>query len=163
MGGRSTIAQLLDEAIALAEIRPIGRGACDRAHLRLDHLCRLRVWARMRSEMDDEHRGAVDQTQVDDELPRISTGNPGLDDVLGGGLDRERMYLYEGRPGTGKTTLALQFLLEGVRRGEPALYSPCRRPSANCASWPSATAGRWMASPSSSSFRRRPASTRARN
>lgn len=42
--------------------------------------------------------------------------------MLGGGLDRERMYLYEGRPGTGKTTLALQFLLEGVRHGEPALY-----------------------------------------
>ncbi|HEX4741494.1 MAG TPA: ATPase domain-containing protein [Caulobacteraceae bacterium] len=72
--------------------------------------------------MHDEQRGAVDQIPVEDELPRISTGNPGLDDVLGGGLDRERMYLYEGRPGTGKTTLALQFLLEGVRRGEPALY-----------------------------------------
>ena len=40
----------------------------------------------------------------------------------GGGLDSERMYLYEGRPGSGKTTLALQFLLEAVRRGEPALY-----------------------------------------
>jgi circadian clock protein KaiC len=64
----------------------------------------------------------VEQAQVEDELPRISTGNPGLDNVLGGGLDPERLYLYEGRPGTGKTTLALQFLLEGARRGEPALY-----------------------------------------
>src|SRR5690348_16032072 len=53
---------------------------------------------------------------------RISTGSRGLDDVLGGGLDPDRMYLYEGRPGSGKTTLALQFLLEGVRRGEPTLY-----------------------------------------
>src|SRR5690348_16052180 len=56
------------------------------------------------------------------ELPRISTGSVGLDEILGGGVDPERMYLYEGRPGTGKTTLALQFLLDGVRLGEPTLY-----------------------------------------
>jgi circadian clock protein KaiC len=54
--------------------------------------------------------------------PRISTGNKGLDDILGGGFDRNRMYLYEGRPGTGKTTIALEFLLEGVRHGERVLY-----------------------------------------
>ncbi|MGN6790020.1 MAG: ATPase domain-containing protein [Rhodanobacteraceae bacterium] len=59
---------------------------------------------------------------ADVELPRISTGSTGLDEILGGGVDPERMYLYEGRPGTGKTTLALQFLLDCVRRGEPALY-----------------------------------------
>lgn len=53
---------------------------------------------------------------------RISTGNKGLDDILGGGFDADRMYLYEGRPGTGKTTLALEFLLEGVRTGEKTLY-----------------------------------------
>ena len=53
---------------------------------------------------------------------RISTGNEGLDDILGGGLDADRMYLYEGRPGTGKTTLALEFLLEGARQGEKVLY-----------------------------------------
>jgi RecA-superfamily ATPases implicated in signal transduction len=53
---------------------------------------------------------------------RISTGNPGLDDILGGGLDPDRLYLYEGRPGAGKTTLALEFLLEGARRGERVLY-----------------------------------------
>lgn len=56
------------------------------------------------------------------ELKRISTGSTGLDDILGGGFDSNRMYLYEGRPGTGKTTIALQFLLEGVRRGERVLY-----------------------------------------
>jgi signal transduction histidine kinase len=56
------------------------------------------------------------------ELARISTGSSGLDDILGGGFDPERMYLYEGRPGSGKTTLALQFLLEGVRNEERALY-----------------------------------------
>ncbi|WP_372012509.1 ATPase domain-containing protein [Pseudoxanthomonas sp. 10H] len=53
---------------------------------------------------------------------RISSGNRGLDDILGGGLDADRMYLYEGRPGTGKTTLALEFLLEGARHGERVLY-----------------------------------------
>src|SRR3954469_21045908 len=56
------------------------------------------------------------------EAARISTGSRGLNDVLGGGLDPQRMYLYEGRPGSGKTTLALQFLREGVRQGERALY-----------------------------------------
>ncbi|MDC6726327.1 ATPase domain-containing protein, partial [Leclercia adecarboxylata] len=60
--------------------------------------------------------------QPDDEAPRISTGSEGLDDILGGGLDPNRMYLYEGSPGAGKTTIALQFLLEGVRQGERVLY-----------------------------------------
>lgn len=54
--------------------------------------------------------------------PKVATGVPGLDDVLGGGLPKGRLYLVEGDPGTGKTTLGLQFLLEGVRRGEPTLY-----------------------------------------
>jgi circadian clock protein KaiC len=57
-----------------------------------------------------------------DKDSRISSGNAGLDHILGGGLDPDRMYLYEGRPGTGKTTLALEFLLDGVRRGERVLY-----------------------------------------
>ena len=57
-----------------------------------------------------------------DDPPRVSTGSKGLDGILGGGLDENRMYLYEGRPGTGKTTLALQFLLDGARRGERVLY-----------------------------------------
>jgi len=56
------------------------------------------------------------------EARRVSTGSEGLDNILGGGLDANRMYLYEGRPGTGKTTMALQFLLEGVRGGERVLY-----------------------------------------
>jgi circadian clock protein KaiC len=54
--------------------------------------------------------------------PRISSGVAGLDAILNGGLDENRLYLYEGRPGTGKTTIALQFLLEGVRQGERVLY-----------------------------------------
>lgn len=52
----------------------------------------------------------------------VLTGIPGLDDVLAGGLLRNRLYLIEGMPGTGKTTLALQFLLEGLRVGERGMY-----------------------------------------
>jgi circadian clock protein KaiC len=53
---------------------------------------------------------------------RAKTGVKGLDEVLRGGLISERLYLVDGNPGTGKTTLALQFLLEGVRSGEKCLY-----------------------------------------
>lgn len=52
----------------------------------------------------------------------LSSGVPGLDEVLAGGLTRDRLYLVEGEPGTGKTTLALQFLNEGARQGETVLY-----------------------------------------
>ncbi|MFZ6778839.1 ATPase domain-containing protein [Undibacterium sp. Ji83W] len=52
----------------------------------------------------------------------VSIGIPGLDNVLGGGLTKERLYLLEGDPGSGKTTIALQFLIEGVKRGETVLY-----------------------------------------
>jgi circadian clock protein KaiC len=53
---------------------------------------------------------------------RAKTGIPGLDEVLHGGLISERLYLVDGSPGAGKTTLALQFLLEGKRAGEDCLY-----------------------------------------
>ena len=53
---------------------------------------------------------------------RISTGIDGLDDILGGGLTPQRLYLVEGSPGAGKTTLGLQFLLDGAARGESGLY-----------------------------------------
>ena len=52
----------------------------------------------------------------------VSTGNTGLDTILTGGLPANRLYLLEGAPGSGKTTLALQFLREGASRGEKALY-----------------------------------------
>ena len=54
--------------------------------------------------------------------PSVSSGIPGLDDVLVGGFTPDRLYLIEGVPGSGKTTLAMQFLLEGIKRGEKALY-----------------------------------------
>jgi circadian clock protein KaiC len=52
----------------------------------------------------------------------LKTGVSGLDEVLHGGLAPGRMYLIEGLPGSGKTTLGLQFLIEGVRHGERVLY-----------------------------------------
>ncbi len=53
---------------------------------------------------------------------RASTGIAGLDNILNGGLAPSRLYLIEGMPGSGKTTLSFQFLMEGARRGEPVLY-----------------------------------------
>src|SRR5687767_10497626 len=53
---------------------------------------------------------------------RCATGISGLDELLGGGLPLHRLYLLQGRPGVGKTTLALQFLFEGARNGEKGLY-----------------------------------------
>jgi len=52
----------------------------------------------------------------------LKTGVPGFDEVLAGGLTPNRVYLVEGDPGAGKTTLALQFLMEGRRNGEQGLY-----------------------------------------
>jgi circadian clock protein KaiC len=54
--------------------------------------------------------------------PLVATGVEGLDDILRGGLTANRLYLVEGNPGSGKTTLALQFLLAGVQRGERCLF-----------------------------------------
>jgi circadian clock protein KaiC len=54
--------------------------------------------------------------------PRVSTGCTGLDDLLGGGFPRGRLYLVEGDPGAGKTTLAMQFTRDGLSKGERALY-----------------------------------------
>ena len=53
---------------------------------------------------------------------RLTTGIEGLDDILEGGLPSGHLYLIEGDPGTGKTTLALQFLLAGASQGDSVLY-----------------------------------------
>ena len=55
-------------------------------------------------------------------LSRASTGIPGLDEVLDGGYARNRLHLLEGSPGSGKTTIALQFLLAGAAEGEIGMY-----------------------------------------
>lgn len=64
----------------------------------------------------------ADITDASDPGPLAATGIPGLDDILNGGLARGRLYLVEGIPGSGKTTLSMQFLIEGVRHGEQVLY-----------------------------------------
>jgi circadian clock protein KaiC len=73
---------------------------------------------------DSVARAAEDSTErhSDGSLRTLSTGIPGLDDILNGGLPEKRLYLIEGAPGSGKTTLALQYLLDGRDRGEPGLY-----------------------------------------
>lgn len=63
-------------------------------------------------------RTAGPNTQGD----RAATGIAGLDDILGGGLPCDRLYLIQGDPGAGKTTLALQFLRQGRAQDEPVLY-----------------------------------------
>jgi circadian clock protein KaiC len=63
-----------------------------------------------------------DARQTTDQSAVSATGIAGLDNVLCGGLTPHCLYLVEGVPGAGKTTLAMQYLLEGVRRGESVLY-----------------------------------------
>lgn len=55
-------------------------------------------------------------------MKRSKAGVPGLDEVLCGGFIPQQLYLVDGHPGAGKTTLALQYLLEGVRSGEKCTY-----------------------------------------
>lgn len=59
--------------------------------------------------------------ELEDEAP-VASGVPGLDEILVGGFSRANVHLIEGAPGTGKTTLGLQFLLDGRERGETGLY-----------------------------------------
>ena len=59
---------------------------------------------------------------------RMTTGVPGLDNLLQGGIPTGQMYLIEGDPGTGKTTLAMQFMIEGVERGGTSLYLTLSEP-----------------------------------
>jgi len=66
----------------------------------------------------------MSMTDSDARAPReaANIGIDGLDDILSGGFTRDRLFLVEGMPGSGKTTLAMQFLLAGTAAGEPVLY-----------------------------------------
>ena len=72
--------------------------------------------------MQDTQTRKVIPSENADGSGRAPAGCRGLDEVLGGGLPKGHFYLLEGEPGAGKTTLALQFVLEGVRLGERVLY-----------------------------------------
>jgi len=64
-------------------------------------------------------------------MTRVSTGVPGLDEMLRGGLLPGRVYLVKGEPGTGKTTLAMHFAMAGVLNGEDVLYLTLEEPAEN--------------------------------
>jgi predicted ATP-dependent serine protease len=64
----------------------------------------------------------VSTSEMDTSLRMASTGIAGLDDIMAGGFAHRRLYLVEGVPGSGKTTLALQYLIAGASRDESVLY-----------------------------------------
>ena len=75
-----------------------------------------------------------DDTNGQGDLENAASGIAGLDEILAGGFTPRRLYLVEGVPGSGKTTLAMQFLMEGVRRGEPVLYVTLSETEKSCES-----------------------------
>jgi circadian clock protein KaiC len=83
----------------------------------------------------------------------VSTGVDGLDAILDGGYASHRMHLIEGQPGTGKTTLALQFLFDGRARGEKGFYVTLSDTRDELIQVAETTAGRSTASTSTSSSR----------
>src|SRR5437868_7210173 len=66
--------------------------------------------------------GGTPMSMPDTVPPRAATGIAGLDEIMDGGLARNRLHLLEGSPGAGKTTIALQFLMAGAEAGEIGLY-----------------------------------------
>jgi circadian clock protein KaiC len=77
--------------------------------------------SKTRRQTESASRGKAAKTLAKNDS-RVTTGIPGLDLILEGGFPSDRVYLVEGEPGTGKTTLAIKFLLEGIRNGETSLY-----------------------------------------
>src|ERR1700755_1986687 len=80
------------------------------------------VGSRQDEGKQDQQADERDMTTSTFPIPRARTGVPGLDDILLGGLASGRVFLLEGTPGTGKTTMALSFLREGAKLGERGLY-----------------------------------------
>ena len=76
----------------------------------------------MKTSSASDQNTYVFMPKTDDDRQLLRTGVSGFDEILHGGLPRGHLYLIEGNPGTGKTTLGLQFLLEGIRNGERVMY-----------------------------------------
>lgn len=64
----------------------------------------------------------ADAGRASGDRQRVSIGVRGLDEIIGGGLPPDRLYLLDGEPGTGKTTIPMQFLMAGRGVGERGLY-----------------------------------------
>lgn len=78
--------------------------------------------------MPEKQSFSTSQPSLIPAIPRLDTGTSGLNDILLGGLPPGQMYLLEGDPGTGKTTLAMQFIRAGAARGEKSLYITLSEP-----------------------------------
>jgi circadian clock protein KaiC len=76
----------------------------------------------MTNQKQDQWQSTQDTAAPEPNPALAPTGVAGLDAILGGGLPAHHLFLIEGQPGTGKTTLALQFLMAGMARGERTLY-----------------------------------------
>jgi predicted ATP-dependent serine protease len=72
----------------------------------------------------------------DEVLTRVSTGIAGLNEILHGGLVRERSYLVRGGPGTGKTTMGMHFWQQGLRLEKPYCGSVWVSPKRSCGKMP---------------------------
>lgn len=81
-----------------------------------------------------------------DDSEKIKTGIPELDVVLRGGLPAARVHLLEGHPGTGKTTMALCYLIQGVKAGERCLYVTLSESEEELHASVRSHAGAWTAS-----------------
>jgi hypothetical protein len=113
----------------LAEAAPLNQNLCQSVLL---SACELPPKTNRFQQLDspnlgaqciESFRGAMPDTANDLAFKGVcSTGLAGLDAIINGGLPSNCFYLVQGDPGSGKTTLALQFLFEGRRRGEGVLY-----------------------------------------
>ncbi len=84
-------------------------------------------FSRMKKDIQDQLGSAGERevalaVEVEEEVERLSTGVPGLDELLHGGVPRNNLVLVPGGAGSGKSTLGLQFLVEGARNGENGIF-----------------------------------------
>lgn len=112
-------ATLLNQNLGIKSLSPIAREFSGNERFsELSH-SRCRAHRTPKGPMPDSTSEAIRDANYQGICP---TGLEGLDAIVGGGIPNNCFYLVQGDPGSGKTTLALQFLFEGRRRGEPVLY-----------------------------------------